>query len=171
MEGIIYYEQAKLTGDSADLEHQQIREQQVQLRLQQNQGEIMRQQELRQVLANEQVEMGFRNIAGPSGTIRAITQLNFSNYLQDKNADTLNYLGKQRALELQNRMVDLHARSQYISETAGFMKQMEDNFAKAFSGGMGGVGGPSASGGALQSSSPSGSLLDYSGTPNMNLNG
>ena len=131
-------------------------------RLQQNQAEIARQQQLRQTLANEQVELGARNIASTSGTIKAITEQNFVNFMQDENADNLNFLGKRKALELENQQVDVKKRSEYISETANFIKQVEGTVTTI----MGTSGGGMGYSGTGAYSQPS--LLD--GLPNMNLN-
>jgi hypothetical protein len=163
MEALVFNAQANLTGQAADLQHEQIRQQQVQLRLQQNQSELMRLQKMRQVLASEQVQFGVRNIAAGSGTIRAITEQNFVNFMQDETADKLNYMAKQQNLNIANAEVDLRKRSQYISEASGFLSKMASYASAGMGGGMGGGGlGVSASGGAMGGDN----LFD-----NMNLNG
>lgn len=164
MEAVLYSQQLQVASDAADLQHDQIRQQQVQLRLEQNQGEIARTQQLRRVLASEEVQVGTRNIAPGSGTIRAITEENLQNFLKDQNADRLNFLGKQSYLNIEDQMVDVKKRAMDINATAGFLKEVENIVVAAATGGAGGaVGGAGAAGGA-----GAGNLIDYGS--NMNLN-
>lgn len=176
MEGVLYYQEIQTARDAADLQKAQIREQQVSLRLQENQGDIARQQQLRQVLATEQVQMGVRNIAPTSGTIKAITQQNFTNYLHDEMADKLNYMAKQQALGIQTKQTDVQKRAQEINSSANFLNQAEKIVATVATAGMGGgagAGGVSGAGAGAGFGSASmandPSLLDYGS--NMNLNG
>jgi len=170
MEAIIYYEQLGIASDAADLQHEQIRQQQVSLRLQQNQNEIVRMTQLRQILAQEQVTFGVRNIAPESGTIKAITEQNFQAFIMDENADKLNFMGKQQALNIQDKMVDVQKRAQYLSATAGFIHSME-NIAGAVmgAGAGGGVGGAGASGGAMMGAGGYGGYGGEGGYYNYNM--
>lgn len=159
MEGVLYYEQLKTAKDAAKVEHDQIRQQQVQLRLQENQNQLARMQQLRKVLAAEEVQFGTRNIAPTSGTIRAITEQNFVNYMQDETAERLNFMAKRQNLNIEDRMVNVRKRAAYIGATAGFLKDVENAVITVSSAGAAG-GARGAGGGA--------SLMDYGS--NMNLN-
>lgn len=176
MEAIIYGEQLSLAKEGAELQHEQIRQQQVALRLQQNQNEIGRMMQLRKVLAEEQVQLGVRGISAQSGTIKAITEQNLQAYIMDENADKLNFMTKQQSINIQDAMVDLNKRAQYLAATAGFIKNIENivmTVGTAGAGG-GGAGGAAASGGAMAASRNKGAsnMFDASGSGyNMNLNG
>jgi hypothetical protein len=160
VEGALFLAQLGVADDAADLQHDQIRQQQVQLRLQQNEREIARMDQLRGVLASQEVMAGVKNISSASGTIRAITEHNIQEYLKDDTADKLNFMAKRQALNIEDRQVDVRKRAQYLQATAGFMKQVEDaGAAAAGAGGGGGGGGYGASGGSL-----------FDASSNMNLN-
>lgn len=169
MEGVLYLAQLGVADDAAELQHEQIRQQQVQLRLQQNQAEIERLGKLRRVLATEQVQLGVRNIASTSGTIKAITEENLQAYLGDKNASKLNFLAKQQNLAIEDQQVDIRKRAQYISATSNFLNELKSDAAAAM-GGAGGVPFGGARGGGYGAFG-GGNLIDYSGGSNMNLNG
>lgn len=97
--------QVQAERDAEDLQQKQIREQSVQLRLQQNQETIERQRKLEQVLAAEQVSLATRNIAPTSGSVRAISLRNFHEFYEDEHASQLNYAARQLALVRQSKIV------------------------------------------------------------------
>lgn len=163
-EGILYYEQLKVAGEAADLQKDQIRQQQVELRLQQNQSELVRINKLRHVLATEEVQLGVRNVSPLAGTSRALTEENFQNFLADQNANSLNYAAKQQRLNIALKQVDVQKRAQYIAATAGFVKELEQSAAAA-SGGYGSVPFGGSRGGGYGSN-----LIDYNDADNLNIN-
>lgn len=97
--------QVAAENEAEDLQQRQIRQQSVQLRLQQNQEMIERQRKLEQVLAAEQVSLATRNIAPTSGSVRAVSLGNFRNFYEDEHASQLNYAAKQLALARQSKLV------------------------------------------------------------------
>lgn len=121
--GVSSYEQTQAANNAADTEARQVRDQQVQLRLQQNQNSIERMTKLRQVLATEEVTFGERNISMGSGTVRAITQEDMDNFYADENADKLNYASKSLALARQRDLAYEQAKAEKISAVAGFVRQ------------------------------------------------
>ena len=159
------YSQIKLAGQQADLQREQIRQQQVQLRLQQNQDSINRLKNLRSVLATEQVQLGARGIAPNSGSIRAIFQTNFDNFQQDENASKLNFLSKNVALDTQRQAVGLERNARVMSALNGLSKD-------AMSIGMAAYGMPSGS--LVSASQPTTSVTSGGSTNpgdnNFNLN-
>jgi len=173
MEAVLYYEQMSIASDAADAQHAQNRQQQVALRLQENQGELVRMHQLRRILSEQQVQLGVRNIDSRSGTVRAITEQNLQAYIQDENADKLNFNAKMQNLNIQNRMIDINKRAQYIQATAAFMKEIEGavSAGAGAGGGAGGMGGARASGGAMAGSGGSSNMFDNANGYNMNLNG
>lgn len=117
------YQQVKTANATASAQNKQIREQQVELRLQQNQASIERLKSLQQILATEEVTFGARNIAGSSGTVRAITMGNMADFYADENADRLNFSAKQLALARQNEINYAQRRAQVFNAATGFIKE------------------------------------------------
>lgn len=153
MEALFYKDQLDTAREAADLQKEQIREQQVQLRLQQNQNTIVRQQKLRQVIATEQVMAGVRGIDPASASLRAITAQNYVNFVQDETIDKINFGAKQQSLNLEKRMVNLRKHAQYMQATASLLNNIENTAAAVFTGNPGAV------------------AASNSGGANMNLNG
>jgi hypothetical protein len=121
--GVSAYEQVQTANAAESMQADQIRQQQVQLRLQQNQASIERMKKLRSVLATEEVTFGARNISGASGTARAIVQTNMHEFYNDEDADKLNYAAKQVALARQQDMVWQQRRAQVFGAVTGFVKE------------------------------------------------
>lgn len=122
--GADLYAQINTANQARDAQHQEIRDQQVQLRLQENQNSIERMKNLRSVLATEEVTLGERNISSASGTARALTNQNFVNFEEDETADRLNFAAKQNALNRQRRQVDLARNAQVVGTAIGFGKSI-----------------------------------------------
>ncbi len=121
--GVSAYEQVQTANQAASMQAQQLREQAVQLRLQQNQQSLNRISNLRKVLATEEVSFGAKNISGASGTVQAITMENMHNFYEDENADQLNYGAKQLAITRQTAMVWQQRRAQVFGAVTGFVKE------------------------------------------------
>lgn len=117
------YGQITAANQAADLQAKQIREQQVQLRLQENQASIERQRKLQAILATEEVMLGQRNISAGSGTANAFTLNNMSRFYEDENADKLNYGAKQLALARQRDIVMTQRKAQVFSAITGAISQ------------------------------------------------
>jgi len=121
--GVSAYSQIQTANAAAELQQQQIREAQVQNRIQQNQASIERMKNLQKVLATEEVTFGARNISGASGTVRAFTMNNMADFFADENADKLNYGAKQVALGRQRQMVEQQRKAQVFNSYTGFAKE------------------------------------------------
>lgn len=121
--GVSTYSQINAANQAADLQSKQIREQQVQLRLQENQTSIERMKKLQSVLATEEVTLGQRNIAMGAGTANAFTINSMHSFYEDENADKLNYGAKQLALARQRELVYSQRRSQVANAVTGFVKE------------------------------------------------
>jgi hypothetical protein len=121
--GVSAYSQIQIANQSAEMQEKQIREQQVQLRLQENQSTIDRMKKLQQVLATEEVSLGVRHIAANSGSVRAVTMENMHNFIEDENADKLNYAAKQLALGRSITMVRQQRNAQVFGAATGFIKE------------------------------------------------
>lgn len=121
--GASAYQQIQTANKSAEMQATQIREQQVQTRLQQNQNSIERMKKLQQVLATEEVTFGARNISGASGTVRALVSTNMAEFYSDEHADRLNFGAKQVALARQKEMVWMNRRAQVFNAVTGFVKE------------------------------------------------
>jgi hypothetical protein len=107
---------------SATMQTRNVREQQVQLRLQQSQNSIERMKELQRVLAAEEVSFGERNISPASGSARALVTGSFNDFIADENADLLNYGAKQLALSRQKDLISLQKKAQIfgaVTNTVG----------------------------------------------------
>lgn len=116
------YGQIQIANQARDLQYQQIRQQQVELRLQENQASIERMKKLRKVLATEQVMAGFRGISPGSGTARAAINTDFQNFEADETADKLNFLSKHVALDKQREQVRLERNARVLGSTFGFLR-------------------------------------------------
>lgn len=116
------YGQIDAANRSRDLQLQQIRMQQVQLRLQENQESIERYKNLRKILATEQVQIGARNISPSSGSVRAIVNQNFVDFEEDQTASRLNYLSKQVGLDVQAQGVRNERNARVQQAVLGFGK-------------------------------------------------
>lgn len=99
------YEQIGLANQSAKMQQEEIREQQVQLRLQDNQAAIERIKKSRQILAAEEVNLGFRNISLSAGTGLAFTSQSIAEFQADEHASKLNLAAKQLALSRQSQLI------------------------------------------------------------------
>lgn len=130
--GVSAYEQINAANQSAALQAKQIREQQVQLRLQQNQSSIERMRKLEAVLATEEVTLGTRNISMGSGTANAMTLNSMKNFYEDENADQLNYGAKQIALSRQRDLVYIQRRAQVFNAVTGFVKEGANTVMSAY---------------------------------------
>ena len=91
--GFVGQVQAARSADEA--RSAQLREQQVQLRLQQNQRSLARGKLLRQTLATAAVQSSVRGISPNSSTLRAITEDSLQSFMEDENMDKLNFGAKQ----------------------------------------------------------------------------
>lgn len=131
--GVSAYSQINTANESAALQNKQIREQQVQLRLQQNQASIERLKKIQSVLATEEVMLGTRNISAGSGTSMAIATQNLNDFLQDENADKLNYSAKQLALVRQREAVNQQRRAQVFSTSTNFLRESTSTLMSAYS--------------------------------------
>lgn len=116
------YSQIDTANRAADLQREQIRQQQVQLRLQENQSSIERMKNLRAVLASQEVMLGERNISPASGSVRAIYNQDFVDFEEDDTASKLNYSAKRAALSVQNQGVNLEQQARKTSAVTGFFK-------------------------------------------------
>lgn len=114
------YGQMQAADDARELQLEQIRTQQVQLRLQENQSSIERMKKLRSIIATEEVTFGARNIAPESSNIRAIVSQNFENFEEDQTAERLNYAAKQHSLDIQSDSVNLTADVRKNNALLGF---------------------------------------------------
>lgn len=121
--GVSVYEQIKTANAATALQNDNIRQQQVQLRLQENQASIERMKKLQQVLATEEVTLGTRNISGSSGTALAFTKNNMEEFFADENADKLNYSAKQLALSRQQELNYQQRRATVFNAVTGFVKE------------------------------------------------
>ena len=121
--GVSAYSQIQTANAAAELQQQQIREAQVQTRIQQNQASIERMKNLQKVLATEEVTFGARNISGASGTVKAFTMNNMADFFSDENADKLNYAAKQVAFGRQRQMVEQQRKAQVFNSYTGFAKE------------------------------------------------
>ncbi len=121
--GVSGYSQIVTANKAAALQAKQIREQQVQLRLQENQASIERMKKLEAILATEEVTFGQRNISLGSGTANAFTLNNIHSFYEDENADKLNYGAKQLALSRQGELTKIQHKSQVFNAITGFVKE------------------------------------------------
>ncbi len=121
--GVSAYEQVKIANESANTQRDQIRTQQVQLRLQENQASIERMKKLEQTLASQQVSFGAKNIAPGSSIERGLSLESYHNFLDDENADKLNFASKQMALARQEQLVFQQRRAQVFNTGTGFVKE------------------------------------------------
>ncbi len=117
------YGQITAANQAAELQAKQLREQQVQLRLQENQASLERMRKLEAVLATEEVMLGSRNISAGSGTANAFTISNMSHFYEDENADKLNYGAKQLALGRQIQLVQKQRKAQVFNAITGAISQ------------------------------------------------
>lgn len=108
----------------AAIEEENIRSQQVQLRIRENQESIARMKSLEKILATEEVMTGFRNISGASGSVRALTIENMDNFYADEDAAALNYAAKQQALARQLQIVGMKKDAQEMDSFLNFGKNM-----------------------------------------------
>lgn len=121
--GVSAYEQVQVANESAKTQSDQIRTQQVQLRLQQNQASIERMKALEKTLASQEVSFGVKNIAPGSSIERGLSLDSYHNFLDDENADKLNFASKQMALARQNQLVWTQRKAQVFNAATGFIKE------------------------------------------------
>ncbi len=121
--GVSAYEQIQTANESAKTQADQIRTQQVQLRLQQNQASIERMKSLERTLASQEVSFGVKNIAPGSSVERGLALESYHNFLDDENADKLNYASKQMALARQEQLVWTQRRAQVFGAVTGLVKE------------------------------------------------
>ena len=107
--------QVSIANDAADLKQQQLRQQSVELRIQENQSTVERQKKMAHVLAAEEISAGMRGISAQSGSVRALSMENMSNFLADENASGLNNASKQLALRRQGQLVQLDKNAQVFN--------------------------------------------------------
>lgn len=113
---------ANTANEANNLRQQEIREQSVQLRLQENQASLARLATLRKTLAQEEVMFGARGIAPGSATIRAISMENMHEFYKDEDADRLNYASKQLALARQSDISNVQRNASLLNSfTTGAM--------------------------------------------------
>jgi hypothetical protein len=160
--GVSAYSQVQLANQSAEIQSEQIREQQVQLRLAENQSTLERQKKLQQTLATEEVMFGTRHIASGSGTILGIVSQNVHDFTQDENVSALNFGSKKMALAQQKQMVELQRKGQVFGAYTGLLKEASSTALSA-AGALGGVPTGAPSGGAAATPSP-GAGLNTGGT-------
>ncbi len=115
------YEQGQIANQSADLQREQIREQQVQLRIQENQSSIERLKNLRRITAANEVLLGTRNISQGSGTANAIINQSYTDFQADETASKLNFMAKNVSLDTQRQGVELERQSRMMSAGTGFL--------------------------------------------------
>ena len=118
--GVSAYEQIQTANAAAKVQKQQIREQQVQLRLQEGQADVARLKQLQTTLATDEVMLGFRNISLGSGTATALASHNMAEYIADEHADKLNYASKNLALVRSSQLVGLQKNAQVMNAITGF---------------------------------------------------
>lgn len=116
------YGQIQTANEAANLQRQQIRQQQVQLRLQENQESIERMKNLQKIVATEIVQLGARNVSAGAGTHMALINQNFIDFEEDNTASKLNYLSKQVGLDVARKSVDMERRARVTNALIGFGK-------------------------------------------------
>lgn len=121
--GLSAYSQINAANQAAETQADQIRMQMVQTRLQQNQASISRMKNLEHVLASQEVSFGVKNIAPGSSGQRGLTQESYHNFLDDENADKLNYAAKQMALARQQQLVWMNRKAQVFGAVTGALKE------------------------------------------------
>jgi len=121
--GVSAYSQVQLANQSAEIQADQIREQQVQVRLQENEATIERQKKLQSVLATEEVTFGARGIAPGSGTIFGIVTQNIHDFNSDENISHLNARAKVGALAQQQQLVEMQRKAQVFGAYTGLLKE------------------------------------------------
>jgi hypothetical protein len=92
----------ELNDQALQFKQEQIRSQQVQLRLQDVQQSIAEQTKLRQTIATTMVMAGSRGISPASSSIRAIFEHDYSQYDEDKDARRLNLSEKELGLNFED---------------------------------------------------------------------
>lgn len=112
-------EQSSYSDEAKQIQDGEIRNQQVQLRLQEAQSSTARLKNLQQVIARQEVIFGARNISPQSGSVRAIFSQDINNFDQDEQASKLNYMAKQSQLAYQEQGVDLEASARKSSAWLG----------------------------------------------------
>lgn len=103
------YEKTELAEEQESYNEARIRNEQVQLRLQDTQNAIQRADQLRQVIATTTVQEAYRGLGASSGSVRGIFEQDFKKYDEDEAAANLN---------LQSKLTNLN-----ISEIAGKMSE------------------------------------------------
>lgn len=121
--GISAYGQIQTANESAKIQADQIRQQKLQVRLQQNQASLERMSKLEKTLATTQVAFGSRNIAGGSSGERGLTQENYHNFLDDEEAAKLNGASQQMALARQMQLNEMQRKAQVFNAGLGFIKE------------------------------------------------
>ncbi len=116
------YGQANVANQSRALQEKQLREEQVQLRLQQNQASIERMKKLRSVLATTEVMAGQRGISPESSSLRAGYEFDIENFHQDETADALNYGAKNVKLQMEREQARQLRNAQLQGAMFGFAK-------------------------------------------------
>jgi hypothetical protein len=115
-------QQTELADQESNLEQQSIRNQQVSLRLQATQQSIQQMRHLQQVIATTTVDMGVRGIASDSGSVRAIFNHDYGQYVEDKDASLMNLQEKELGLEFNSANVDLSRHAEVQSAWMNFGK-------------------------------------------------
>lgn len=149
-------EQSSYSDEAKQIQDSEIRNQQVQLRIQEAQSSTARLKNLQRVISSQEVIFGARNISPQSGSVRAIFNQDINNFDQDDQASKLNYMAKQSQLAYQEQGVDLEASARkssawlgaatgIIGSAMGAAKIPSGNLLDASKGS--GSGGDSASGG------------------------
>ena len=130
--GVSAYSQVQTANETQRIQADNIREEQLQLRLQQNQNSIERMKKLQQVLATEEISFGLRNIAPGSGSARAVTIKDVSNFYEDENADRLNFGAKQLALARQGQLNRITRNATVFNAYTGLVKEGANTVISAY---------------------------------------
>ena len=101
------YEQSEYADEAHEIQSNEIRNAQTQLRIQEAQSDITRMKKLQSTIATQEVMFGARNIAPQSGSVRAIFNQDINNFDEDESASKLNYAAKQSNLAYQQQGADL----------------------------------------------------------------
>lgn len=131
--GLSAANEIQLANETNKLEKDEIRNQQVQLRIQENQQSLERVDKLRRTIATSEVMLGARNIGAGVG---AIELENEANYLNDTELANLNFSAKQRSLKTQLILSDKRKDATKMQSILGFVKGSAMTAMSAAGGGL-----------------------------------
>jgi len=120
--GYSAYREIKSANQEKNIELDEVRQQQLQLRLQQNEDSIIRTNQLRETLATQEVQYGVSGVAPTGGNAHAIIEKQLSDFVDDEDMQNLNFASKQMTLSSKERQVQLKVQAAKVQAVTGFVK-------------------------------------------------